>query len=278
MNDAESAFASKDVPSALMRQTLLDRELVRPVTARPPLRLLPWLHVVTLGGRSIMDRGRDAVEPLLDELREVFADRKLLIATGGGIRARHVLGVALDLGLPTGALAALASTEAEQNGHIVAALLAEDGVSYLPHTTVGHQLAVHLAASPAAVSNGFPPYEMFEFPPSVGKIPPHRTDAGAFLIADAYGAARVIFAKDVDGVYTRDPATAADGEAELIERVGAAELLEMNLPSLPIDRIVLELMANAKHQKEIQIVNGLTSGNITKALNGEHVGTIVYAD
>jgi molybdenum storage protein len=278
MNDAESAFASKDVPSALMRQTLLDRELVRPVTARPPLRLLPWLHVVTLGGRSIMDRGRDAVEPLLDELREVFADRKLLIATGGGIRARHVLGVALDLGLPTGALAALASTEAEQNGHIVAALLAEDGVSYLPHTTVGHQLAVHLAASPAAVSNGFPPYEMFEFPPAVGKIPPHRTDAGAFLIADAYGAARVIFAKDVDGVYTRDPATAADGEAELIERVGAAELLEMNLPSLPIDRIVLELMANAKHQKEIQIVNGLTSGNITKALNGEHVGTIVYAD
>jgi molybdenum storage protein len=278
MNDAESAFASKDVPSPLMRQTLLDRELVRPATDRPPIRLLPWLHVVTLGGRSIMDRGRDTIEPLVGELREVFADRKLLIATGGGIRARHVIGVALDLGLPTGALAALASTEAEQNGHIVAALLAEDGVSYLPHATVGHQLAVHLAASPAAVSNGFPPYEMFEFPPAVGKIPPHRTDAGAFLIADAYGAARVIFAKDVDGVYTCDPATAGEGEAELIERVGAAELLEMNLPSLPIDRIVLELMANAKHQKEIQIVNGLTSGNVTKALNGEHVGTIIYAD
>jgi molybdenum storage protein len=278
MNDAESAFASKDVPSPLMRQTLLDRELVRPATDRPPIRLLPWLHVVTLGGRSIMDRGRDTIEPLVNELREAFADRKLLIATGGGIRARHVIGVALDLGLPTGALAALASTEAEQNGHIVAALLAEDGVSYLPHATVGHQLAVHLAASPAAVSNGFPPYEMFEFPPAVGKIPPHRTDAGAFLIADAYGAARVIFAKDVDGVYTCDPATAGEGEAELIERVGAAELLEMNLPSLPIDRIVLELMANAKHQKEIQIVNGLTSGNVTKALNGEHVGTIIYAD
>ncbi|HEV7884761.1 MAG TPA: hypothetical protein VGO81_14410 [Solirubrobacteraceae bacterium] len=278
MNDAESAFASKDVPSPLMRQTLLDRELVRPATDRPPIRLLPWLHVVTLGGRSIMDRGRDTIEPLVGELREAFADRKLLIATGGGIRARHVIGVALDLGLPTGALAALASTEAEQNGHIVAALLAEDGVSYLPHATVGHQLAVHLAASPAAVSNGFPPYEMFEFPPAVGKIPPHRTDAGAFLIADAYGAARVIFAKDVDGVYTCDPATAGEGEAELIERVGAAELLEMNLPSLPIDRIVLELMANAKHQKEIQIVNGLTSGNVTKALNGEHVGTIIYAD
>jgi molybdenum storage protein len=278
MTDAESVFTSKDVPSALMRQTLLDRELVRPATDRPSIRLLPWLHVVTIGGRSIMDRGRDAVQPLVDELRASFADYKMLIATGPGVRARHVFGVALDLGLPTGALASLASTEAEQNGHIVAALLAEDGVSYLPHTSVGHQLAIHLAASPAVVSNGFPPYEMFEFPPPVGKIPQHRTDAGAFLIADAYGAARAIYVKDVDGVYTRDPATAEDGEAELIPRVGAGELLAMDLPSLPIDRIVLELMARAKHQKEIQIVNGLTPGNVTKALRGEHVGTIVYAD
>jgi molybdenum storage protein len=37
-------------------------------------------------------------------------------------------------------------------------------------------------------------------------------------------------------------------------------------------------MGRAKHQKEIQIVNGLTPGNITKALQGEHVGTIIYAD
>jgi molybdenum storage protein len=128
------------------------------------------------------------------------------------------------------------------------------------------------------VSNGFPPYELFEFPPPVGKIPPHRTDTGAFLIADAYGAARTIYVKDVDGVYTRDPATAADGDAKFLSRVGAAELLAMDLPSLPIDRLVLDLMANAKHQEEIQIVNGLTRGNVTKALRGEHVGTIIYKD
>jgi molybdenum storage protein len=278
MNDADPLFASKDVPSALMRQTLVDRELVRSATDRPTVRLLPWLYVVAIGGRSIMDRGRDAVEPVVDELRAAFAEHRMLIATGPGIRARHVFGVALDLGLPTGALASLAATEAEQNGHIVAALLAADGVSYLPHTSVAHQLAVHLAASPAAVSNGFPPYEMFEFPPAVGKIPPHRTDSGAFLIADAYGAARSIYVKDVDGVYTCDPKTAADGEAQFIARAGARELLAMDLPSLPIDRVVLELMGRAKHQKEIQIVNGLTPGNITKALQGEHVGTIIHAD
>ncbi|HEV7807803.1 MAG TPA: hypothetical protein VGO80_18425 [Solirubrobacteraceae bacterium] len=275
-SDPGASFSAKDVPSALMRQTLLDRELVRPVTDKPVIRLLPWLKVVTLGGRSIIDRGRDAVLPVVTELGEALAEHKLLILTGSGIRARHVLGVGLDLGLPTGVLAALLSTEAEQNGHLVAALLAERGVSYLPHQAVSHQLAVHLSAANAAVSNGYPPYELYEFPPAVGKIPPHRTDTGAFLLSDAYGASTTIYVKDVDGVFTTDPAAGGE-DCELIPRIGASELLAMDLPTLPIDALVLELMAHAKHLKEIQIVNGLTPGNITKALAGEHVGTIVHA-
>jgi molybdenum storage protein len=273
----DPTFATKDVPSALVRQTLLDRELVRPID-RPVVRLLPWLNVVAIGGRSIIDRGSQAVQPVVDELRAALAEHRVLILTGPGIRARHVLGVGLDLGLPTGVLAALMSTEAEQNGHLIAALLAEDGVSYLPHAVVAHQLAVHLSASRAAVSNGFPPYELYEFPPPVGKIPPHRTDAGTFLLADAYGAARTIYVKDVDGVFTTDPAQAGGDAPELIPSVGAAELLAMDLKSLPIDALVLELMGRAKNVREIQIVNGLRPGNIAKALAGVHVGTIIRAD
>jgi molybdenum storage protein len=275
--DPGPSFATKDVPSALMRQTLLDRELVRPVSERAVIRLLPWLKVITIGGRSIIDRGRDAVLPVVGELADALAEHKLLILTGSGIRARHVLGVGLDLGLPTGVLAALLSTEAEQNGHLIAALLAEHGVSYLPHQAVSHQLAVHLSASNGAVSNGYPPYELYEFPPAVGKIPPHRTDTGAFLLSDAYGASTTIYVKDVDGVCTSDPAAGGE-DCEIIPRVGASELLAMGLQTLPIDALVLELMADAKHVKEIQIVNGLAPGNITRALRGEHVGTIVYAD
>lgn len=271
-----SSFTAKDVPSALMRQTLLDRELVRPLD-RPVIRLLPWLNVVVIGGRSIMDRGRDAVLPVVDELRAALPEHRMLILTGPGIRGRHVLGVGLDLGLPTGVLAALISTDAEQNGHLIAALLAEQGVSYLAHATIAHQLAVHLSASQAVVSNGYPPYELYEFPPEVGKIPPHRTDTGAFLLADAYGAARTIYVKDVDGVFINDPATVNGSSPELISRIGVAELIARNLDTLPIDPMVLEVMAHAKHQKEIQIVNGLTPGNITKALQGEHVGTVIHA-
>ncbi|HZA17337.1 MAG TPA: molybdenum storage protein subunit alpha [Pseudonocardiaceae bacterium] len=276
-SQTESSFAAKDVPSPLMRQTLLDRELIRPLD-RPVIPLLPWLNVVVIGGRSIMDKGRDAVLPVVEELRAALPEHRMLILTGPGIRARHVLGVGLDLGLPTGVLAALVSSEAEQNGHLIAALLAEQGVSYLSHATIAHQLAVHLSASRAAVSNGFPPYGLYELPPEVGKIPPHRTDTGAFLLADAYGAARTIYVKDVDGVFTSDPATAQTNPPELIPRIGVTELMAKNLDALPIDALVLELMAHAKHQKEIQIVNGRTPGNITNALQGEHVGTIIHAD
>lgn len=261
-------FATKDVPSALVRQTLLDRELVRPID-RPVVRLLPWLNVVSIGGRSIIDRGREAVEPVVGELRAAMSEHRLLILTGPGIRARHVLGVGLDLGLPTGVLAGLMATEAEQNGHLIAALLAEDGVSYLPRASVAQQLATHLSASRAVVSNGFPPYGLYEFPPEIGKIPQHRTDAGTFLLADAFGARRTVYVKDVDGVLEGD---------EAIREIGAAELLALDLPTLPIDALVLELMASAKNVREIQVVNGLESGNIAKALAGAHVGTIIRAD
>jgi molybdenum storage protein len=250
---------AKDVPSALMRQTLLDRELVKPVE-RPVIRVLPWLTVVSIGGRAIIDRGRDVLLPVVDELRELLPEHRMLILTGAGIRARHVLGVGLDLGLPTGVLASLAGVESEQNGHLVAALLAGEGVSYLPQGGAAHQLAVHLAASRAVVSNAFPPYGLHEFPPAVGKIPVHRSDAGAFLLADAYGAQRLVYVKD------RDLGTTTIGAAELRDRGDS-----------PVEALVLDLMANAKHMREIHVVNGRDRGALSDAVNGKPAGTVIAA-
>jgi molybdenum storage protein len=251
--------AAKDVPSALMRQTLLDRDLVKPVE-RPVVRVLPWLTVVGIGGRAIIDRGRDVLLPVVDELRDLLPEHRLLILTGAGIRARHVLGVGLDLGLPTGVLASLASVESEQNGHLVAALLAAEGVSYLSHGSAAHQLAVHLAAARAVVSNAFPPYGLHEFPPVAGKIPLHRSDAGTFLLADAYGARRCVFVKD------RDLGAATFSAAEVRDRGDS-----------PVDPLVLDLMANAKHVREIQVVDGLSRGALTDAVNGKQAGTVITA-
>jgi len=45
--------------------------------------------------------------------------------------------------------------------------------------------------------------------------------------------------------------------------------------ALPFDRVLLELMATARHIERMQIINGLVPGRLTAALRGEHVGTII---
>ena len=140
----------KHIASPLARQTLQNGALTRPVASVRPIRLLPWLQVVKIGGR-LMDRGAEAILPLVDELRALLPEHRLLILTGAGLRARHVFSVGLDLGLPVGSLAPLAASEAGQNGHILASLLAPEGVSYVEHPTIASQLAIHLQAARAVV-------------------------------------------------------------------------------------------------------------------------------
>ncbi len=200
---SETTNTIKHVASPLARQTLLDSDLTRPVAGRRPIRILPWLQVVKIGGCSIMDRGPEAILPVVDELRKLLPEHRLLILTGAGIRARHLYSVGLDLGLPVGSLAPLAASEAGQNGHILASLLAPEGVSYVEHPTIANQLAIHLTAARAVVGSAFPPYHHHEFPNS--RIPIHRADTGAFLLADALGAAGLTIVEDVDGVFTVDP-------------------------------------------------------------------------
>jgi molybdenum storage protein len=268
----DSTNTIKHVASPLARQTLLDNELIRPVAGVRPIRLLPWLQVVKIGGRSIMDRGPDAILPVVDELRKILPEHRLLILTGAGIRARHLYSVGLDLGLPVGSLAPLAANEAGQNGHILGALLAPEGVSYIEHETIAKRLAIHLTASRAVVGSAFPPYHHHEFPTS--RIPPHRADTGAFLLADALGAAGFTIVEDVDGVYTTDPKGPGGEQAQLLRETNAADLA--NLGTLPFDRALLEVMATARYLEHVQIVNGLVPGRITAALRGEHVGTIIH--
>jgi hypothetical protein len=133
--------------SPLARQTLLDLDLTRPVAGGRPIRLLPWVQVVKIGGRSIMDRGHEAILPLVDELRTLLREHRLLILTGPGVRARHLYSVGLDRGLAVGSLAPLVASAAGQNGHILAYLLAPEGASCIEHPTIANQLAIHLSAA-----------------------------------------------------------------------------------------------------------------------------------
>src|SRR5271154_3607110 len=268
----ERSNTAKLVASPLARETLLDSDLTRPVAGGRPIRILPWVQVVKIGGRSIMDRGPEAILPIVDELRKLLPEHRLLILTGAGIRARHLYSVGLDLGLPVGSLAPLAASEAGQNGHILACLLAPEGVSYIEHPTIASQLAIHLSAARAVVGSAFPPYHHHEFPNS--RIPMHRADTGAFLLADALGAAGLTILEDVDGVYTADPNGPGGEQAQLLRQTSAADLEKLQ-GTLPFDRALLEVMATARHIGRVQIVNGLVPGRLTAALRGQHAGSII---
>ncbi|HEX6903388.1 MAG TPA: uridylate kinase [Thermoanaerobaculia bacterium] len=265
------------VKSLLMRESLLDKDVVAATDEHGPLvRMLPEARVLKVGGRSIIDRGREALFPLADALGKALASRTLIIGTGGGVRSRHVFSIGLDLGLPTGVLAQLAIADALGNAHILGTLLASHGVVAIPPEIFGHLLPFFVKGAPGVIFNGDPPYSIWEHPPKIGRIPPHRTDAGSYLTAECFGCKTFTLVKDVDGLYDADPKL--NPSANLIRETSVAELRARRLPTLPFDEILLDLLERARLVKRFQIINGLKPELLAPALDGEHVGTIVHVD
>ncbi|HEU5004066.1 MAG TPA: uridine kinase [Actinomycetota bacterium] len=258
----------------LMHRSLTDSALMEATAQAADFRILPTVSVVKIGGQSLIDRGRAAVYPIVEELVEASKRHKILIGTGAGTRARHLYATAADLGLPTGVLTDLGTAVAGQNAEMLGYLMARHGISVVG---VGgfSGLPLHLAERNAAIFPGMPPYDMWQHVPREGIIPPYRTDAGCYLVAEAYGCRSMIFAKDEDGLFTANPKR--DDSATLIPEITVSELLAMDLPDLVVERPLLSLLAKARHVRQIQVVNGLKPGSITRALDGEHVGTIITA-
>src|SRR4051812_50098781 len=109
MNDG-----AQHVVSRLMRESLVDKKVIAG-TESAVRAILPALNVVQIGGLLIMDRGHSAVLPLLDEIVANQGDHTQVVGVGPAVRARHILSVAVELGVPTGALATLAAEISAQN-------------------------------------------------------------------------------------------------------------------------------------------------------------------
>ena len=260
--------------SGLSSETLVRRSLLEEIGETERIRITPDLNVVKLGGHGAIDYGRRVMHPLCAELGELFSTDDLLVVTGGGARVRHIMDVGLDLGMPTGVLAELSAKISEQNATMVALLLAPWGGTRI-HQDDLLELPTLLRLRQLPVLHGTPPYGLYEHPARTGGIPPHRTDTGAFLTAEVMGAKSCILGKNVDGLCTADPKT--DPDAELIPDIRADEVIEMGLDDLVLERMVLELMQQATHIRELRIVNCHVPGNIAAAVRGEDVGTIIRA-
>lgn len=259
----------------LLSDSLTDESVLQATNNVPDFAILPWVNVVKIGGQSIMDRGRSAVYPLVQEIVENLGKHKMILGTGAGTRARHIYSLAIDLGLPTGVLTVLGTAVAWQNAQMLHYLLAQYGVPFVEpegFSTMPH----YLMERNAVVCQGMPPYKLWEQNPATGRIPPQRTDTGCFLMAEVFGARKMIYVKDEDGLHTADPKK--DRSAKFIPRISVEELLALDLGDLIVERAVLDFLLRTRNIHEIQFVNGLVPGQLTAALRGEPVGTIIYKD
>lgn len=240
--------------------------------AYEPTLFMPGTKVVKIGGQSILDRGRKAVFPILNQLVEAKEKHDILLGCGGGTRARHIYAIAADLELPTGVLAALGGYVPRQNARMIQMLLAKHGGIFILDDDF-EKLPLYFRVGCIPIMTGMPPFGYWEKPSKGTRIPRHRTDTGVFLSAEVLGVKRAIYIKDEDGLYDGDPKK--NPKAKLIERITASELLQRDLPDLIVERVVIEYLTRTRHCKEIQIVNGLVDGMVRRALEGEDVGTII---
>jgi molybdenum storage protein len=263
-----------ELEALLTHRSLTDPQLLAAAEQATDFRILPDATVIKVGGQSFIDRGRAAVYPLVDEILAARTTHKLLIGTGAGTRARHLYSIAGRLGLPAGVLSQLGASVANQNAVLLGTLLAKYGISAVDSAGLS-AVPLYLAAVSAVVFSGMPPYGMWMRPASEGVIPPYRTDAGCFLVAEHFGCKAMIFVKDENGLYTANPKTSKD--AVFIPKISVDEMMARGLNDSVLEFPMLDLLKTARHVREVQVVNGLVPGNLTRALAGEHVGTIITA-
>jgi molybdenum storage protein len=274
MSDLVSGDGRTHINSRLMRESLQNRRVLSQTESDRDLRVFPDVTLVSIGGQSIFDRGKAAILPLVEELVEIKRDRnlKMVIGVGGGTRVRHTISIALDLGLPVGGMAQLVGAMEELNAILLNTLLA-------PHGSMPMQrdhfwdLPLYFDAGITPIAISVPPYHFWEPPPEAGHLPMHGSDFGLFQLAEVLGMKQVIYVKDEDGLYDRDPKKHPG--ARKFEKLTLAELL----PQLPdeniLDRELFHAWSHAKNLERITIVNGLVRGQLTRALRGDDVGTVI---
>lgn len=263
------------IEELLKQRSLTDETLLQAAEQSENYRILPEVSVIKIGGQSFIDRGRAAVFPLIEEILEVRKNHKIMIGTGAGTRARHLYSIASGLNLPAGFLSQLGASVAGQNASMLAKLLAKDGIPYVDDAGMS-SIPLFLEQINAVIFSGMPPYGLWMRPTKDSLIPPYRTDAGCFLLAEQNGCKAMIYVKDENGLYSANPKT--DKNATFIPKISVDEMKERGLQDSILEFGVLDLIKKAKNVREVQVINGLVAGNLTKALAGEHVGTIITAE
>jgi len=261
------------IESPLMKESLVDRSVTRRTDSEHEMEIIPDVVMVGLGGQSIFDRGKDAVLPVVAELGKIRAAKKrIVVGVGGGTRVRHTISVALDLGLPTGGVAQLVGAMEEANAVFLNALLAKHG-SIVMQREHFWELPLYLDSGMMPIVISTPPYHFWEPPTEDGPLPTHGSDFGLFIHAEVLGMRHIIFVKDEDGMYDKDPKKHKD--AKRFSKITFEDLMKRLPEENILDRQLFSAWKSARHIQKVQIVNGLVPGQLSAALAGEDVGTVI---
>src|SRR5215472_16695247 len=149
-----------ELEALLTQRSLTDPQLLAAAEKAADFRILPDATVVNIGGQSVIDRGRAAVYPLVDEIVAARKDHKPVIGAGAGTRARHLYSIAAGLRLPAGVLSQLGASVADQNAAMLGQLLAKHGISAVSSAGLS-SVPLFLAEVNAVVFSGMPPYSLW---------------------------------------------------------------------------------------------------------------------
>ena len=97
----------EELTQKLLNTNLEDPDLLASTELLQSKKLLPNANVIKIGGQSFIDRGKKAVFPLIQEIKDNLPNHQMIIGTGAGTRARHAYSVGIDQGMPTGVLGLL---------------------------------------------------------------------------------------------------------------------------------------------------------------------------
>jgi uridylate kinase len=225
--------------------------------------------VLKLGGSLLYDGNGEVLIARIKEYADLIrslvdSGHNLVVVVGGGRPAREFISAARTLGASEAQCDWLGIKLARNNAELLCAALGE--IAYPKIVEDLDELEVAATEAEVVLMGGL--------------IPGQSTNAVAAIAAESVGANMLLNATNVDGVYDRDPKE--DGAKKLdsvsIEQLqeilsgGSTKAGEYRL----FDPVAIRVVGRSKIPTVI--FDGTTPSNLTRAVNGEKVGTIVKHD
>ena len=227
------------------------------------------MFVVKIGGSILFDEDDQIDEKLITKyaktIRNVFTESKkrCAIVVGGGKLARKYIAATRKLGADESYNDTIGIEVAKLNARVLIAALGD--LAYQdPPNNLAEFKSVYKETDKIIICGGFKPGQ--------------STNAVAAEIAEASNAEKMFNLTDVAGVYSEDPNKNPD--AKLLNEMTIDDLIAMisNVQTkagyYPLfDSVAAETIKRSKIP--LQFINGRNPENLTKAFNGEEIGTLI---